>query len=76
MGNRITDLKENIVRTGGAWGIFMNKELLKNSKRRRASKFTGTFKADSLIVKILFSLRTRDVCTEEKLQLDNNLVSV
>lgn len=46
-----TNLKDNISRTLGALGIFINKEFAKNVIRRRASIFWGTFIADSLTVK-------------------------
>lgn len=46
-----TNLKENILRTCGARGNFMNKEFAKKVILRRASKFIGTFIADSLTVK-------------------------
>jgi len=47
----MTNLKDNISRTLGAFGIFINKEFAKNVIRRRASIFCGTFIADSLTVK-------------------------
>jgi len=47
----MTDLKDNMSRTLGAFGIFINKEFAKNVIRRRASIFWGTFMADSLTVK-------------------------
>ena len=53
-----TDLKESILRTFGAGGIIINKEFVKNVIRRRASKFVGTFMADSLTVKSKWSLIT------------------
>lgn len=53
-----TDLKENILRTFGAGGIIINKEFVKKVIRRRASKFIGTFIADSLTVKSKWSLVT------------------
>lgn len=68
-------LKESILRTDGALGILINKELLKNSNRRRASRFSGTFKADSLNVKMLCSLSTSAFCTSERLWLGRNLLS-
>ena len=45
-----TDLNEIMSRTFGALGIFINKEFAKKVIRRRASKFVGTFMADSLTV--------------------------
>lgn len=45
-------------RTFGAFGMFMNKEFAKKVIRRRASKFQGTFMADSLVVKSKWSLLT------------------
>lgn len=56
-----TDLKENILRTFGAGGIIINKEFVKKVIRRRASKFIGTFIADSLTVKSKWSLVTYGV---------------
>ena len=47
----MTNLKDNMSRTLGAFGIFINKEFAKNVIRRRASIFWGTFMADSLTVK-------------------------
>jgi predicted acyltransferase len=45
-------------RTFGAFGMFINKEFAKKVIRRRASKFDGTFMADSFVVKSKWSLRT------------------
>lgn len=44
-------LKDSMLRTLGAGGIFINKELAKKVMRRRASKFIGTLIADSFTVK-------------------------
>lgn len=46
-----TDLNESMSRTFGAFGIFINKEFVKKVIRRRASRFIGTFMADSFSVK-------------------------
>ncbi|PIA41498.1 hypothetical protein AQUCO_02200133v1 [Aquilegia coerulea] len=46
-----SNLKESMLRTFGALGIFINKELVKKVIRRRASRFIGTFIADSFTVK-------------------------
>ena len=54
----MTDLKEIMSRTFGALGIFINKEFAKKVIRRHASKFFGTFTADSLTVKRKWSLTT------------------
>lgn len=47
----ITYLKDSMLRTLGALGIVINKELAKKVMRRRASKFIGTLIADSFTVK-------------------------
>lgn len=52
------DLKDIILRTFGADGIFINKEFAKKVILRRASKFIGTFIADSLTVNSKCSLIT------------------
>lgn len=54
----MTNLKDNMSRTLGASGIFINNEFAKNVIRRRASRFWGTFMADSLTVKSKWSLIT------------------
>lgn len=46
----VTNLKGIILRTFGALGMVINKEFAKKVMRRRASKFWGTFMADSLTV--------------------------
>lgn len=59
-----TNLKESILRTFGADGMVMNKEFVKKVIRRRASKFIGTFMADSLTVRSKSSLITYWVKTK------------
>lgn len=44
-------LKESISETGLARGICMNREFVKNCSLRLASRFLGTFAADSLMVR-------------------------
>lgn len=44
-------LNESILRTRGARGISINKELVKNEILLRASRFVGTSMADSFTVK-------------------------
>lgn len=61
-----TNLKESIARTVGAFGIFMYKEFAKNVMRRRASKFIGTFIADSLTVRSKWSLTTYEKQKKKK----------
>lgn len=53
-----TDLKDSMLRTFGALGMIINKELAKKVMRRRASKFIGTLIADSFTVKSKWSLTT------------------
>ena len=48
---RTPHLKESISETGLATGIRMDRELVKNSSLRQASRFLGTFTADSLMVR-------------------------
>lgn len=48
---KASDLNESILRTLGARGISMNKELVKNAILLRASRFVGTSMADSFTVK-------------------------
>lgn len=59
-GNQVLkkNLKESMLRTSGARGMFINNEFAKNVMRRRASKFIGTSIADSLIVINKWSLTT------------------
>ena len=61
-GHLVTNLNENISRTGRELGMDINNELLKYSKRRLASRFLGTFIAESLIVNKEFSLSTCTFC--------------
>ena len=51
------DLNGVISRTRLAFGKFMNSEFVKNCNRRRASRFLGTFAADSFMVKSWYNLR-------------------
>lgn len=69
MSITMTNLKDIMSRTLGAFGIFINKEFAKNVIRRRASKFWGTFMADSLTVKSKWSLITY---IQKKLRLISN----
>lgn len=54
-------LKDNISRTGFDLGMDMKSEFVKNSNLRLASRFLGTFTAESLIVKSECSLRICDL---------------
>ena len=54
--NSLLYLNDNMSHTGGALGIPINKEFVKNAMRLRASRFDGTSIADSLTVSSKYSL--------------------
>ena len=54
--NSLLYLNDSMSHTGGALGIPINKEFVKNAMRLRASKFDGTSMADSLTVSSKYSL--------------------
>jgi hypothetical protein len=55
-------LNESISETGLARGIRMNREFVKNSSLRQASRFFGTFAADSLMVRSECNRLIRSFC--------------
>lgn len=59
-------LNESILRTGGARGISMNKEFVKNDILRRASRLVGTSMADSLTVKSKYRRLIYNKCKHNK----------